>query len=104
MEQKIKLSSRLEKVVDVIGEIFGFFTLLLIALLLINNVTGNWLGADVVNILYEVREWAIIVVVALAGLELALKMGWFAFIVYGVIVAAVIILMFFPSAWPFAVV
>lgn len=93
---------KIEPVIDVIGEILGFLTVVLIVLILINNVTGNWLG-DALPTLLVIREYAILVTLAVVGLEFVLKRGFFVFLIYAVIVAAGVILMFFPGAWPWNV-
>lgn len=102
----MKMGETMEKFVDVIGEILAFFTVALIVLLFVNRyVAGRaadgigFLPETVSNVLESVREIAVLLVVGLAGLELALKHFWL-FIPYAVLVAAAVIFLFFPGVLP----
>lgn len=98
----MKLSSGTEKVVDVICEVGAFFTVILIVLMAINHAVGGagFLPENIAKILGSVREIAILVVVGLAGLQFALKRGFVIFLIYAALVAAAVILLFFPGVLP----
>lgn len=98
--KEITVGDRLEKVIDVVGEIAGFLTVLLIAFIYIDGMAGNFVGPDARSILLTVREFAILIVVGLAGLEFALKRGIVVFIFYGLVIAFCIICMWFPQTLP----
>ena len=91
--------STLEAMVDTLGEILAFFTVLLILFLYIN---GRWtfLPPKTTEVLAYIREIAIIAVVGLSGFELAVKGNWKVAILFLVLVAAVVVFMFFPGAVP----
>ena len=95
----MKLGEKLEKIVDVIGEVFAFLTVALLVFVFVNRWQG-FLPENVANILESVLTIAVLVVVALAGLEFALKRGLVVFIIYGVMVAAAVIFLFFPGVLP----
>lgn len=84
-----------EKVVDFISEVGAFFTVLLILFLYVNAMTG-WITGDILDLLFRIREIAIVVVVILSGFELALKFKLIC-LIYILVAAAVVILMWFPE-------
>lgn len=103
----MKMGEKLEKVVDVITEILAFLTVILIVFLFVNRFVANraadgigFLPIKATNILESVREIAVLLVVALAGLQFALKRGFVVFIIYAVFVAAAVIFLFFPGVLP----
>lgn len=104
------MGRRLEKAVDLIGEILAFLTVALIVFMYINRIVAykssdgtGFLSYDVTRILESVREIAILLVVGLAGLEFALKHGFVVFIIYAALVAAAVIFIFFPGVLPVTV-
>lgn len=108
--KQLKLGSKLEKVVDVIGEILAFLTVALIVFMYINRIVAHksadgtgFLSLDVTRVLESIREIAILLVVGLAGLEFALKRGFVVFLIYAVLVTAAIIFIFFPGVLPVSV-
>lgn len=103
----MKMGEKLEKVVDVIGEVLAFLTVALIVLLFVNRyVAGRatdgigFLPLKASQIMESIREIAVLLVVGLAGLEFALKRGFVVFIIYAVLVAAAVIFLFFPGVLP----
>ena len=105
----MKNDNKLEHVVDIITEILAFLTVVLIVFVYINRfVAGRaadgvgFLPVKAANVLETIREISILLIVALAGLQFALKHGWVVFIIYAVIVAAAVIFMFFPNVLPVA--
>ena len=92
----------LELVIDIIGEILAFFAVLLILFMLIHGAFFTFLnGTETLRILTIVREVLIITVVGLKGMEFALKKSWILSIIFGVLLAAVVVFMFFPGALPY---
>ena len=103
----LSLGGKMEKAVDLLGEILAFLTVALIVFMYINRIVAyksadgtGFLPADVTRVLESVREIAILLVVGLAGLEFALKHGFVVFIIYAVLVAAAVIFIFFPGVLP----
>lgn len=100
----MKLGERIEKVVDIITEILAFLTVTLIVLLFINRfVAGRadsgigFIPLKATAILESIREIAVLLVVALAGLQFALKRNVIIFILYALLVAVAVIFLFFPN-------
>lgn len=98
--REIKVSKTFEIVVDKLGEFIAFFTVALIAFLYINDFFKLIPNADIVNILKTIREFAILAVVALAGLEFVITKGFLLFLIYAGLVAVAVIFMFFPGVLP----
>jgi hypothetical protein len=90
----------IEIVIDVIGEILAFFTVILILLMCINGAFNNFMGVKATKALTYVREIAIVVVIGLKGLEFALKRSWILTGIFIVLLAAIAVFMFFPSSLP----
>ncbi len=95
----MKMGEKLEKVVDIIGEILAFLTVALMVFVFVNRYFG-FLPADTAKIIESVLVVAVLLVVALAGLEFALKRGLIVFILYAALVAAAVIFLFFPGVLP----
>lgn len=93
------MGEKLEKVVDVIGEIFAFLTVALLVFVFVNRWQG-FLPEKAAKIVESVLVIAVLVVVGLAGLEFALKRGFVVFIIYALLVAAAVIFLFFPGVLP----
>ena len=103
----MKMGENLEKVVDIVGEILAFLTVILIVLLSVNRFMAGraadgigFLPLKATDVLESIREIAVLLVVGLAGLEFALKRGFIIFIIYAVLVAAAVIFLFFPGVLP----
>ncbi len=88
--------------VNVIGQIIAFFAVILWLLCLLNGALSadNFLGhhflGDAPGILEYIKYWATLAALALSGLEFALRKPLL-FIIYAVVVAGCVILMFFPG-------
>ena len=99
----MKMGEKLEKAVDIVGEILAFFTVAIIVFLSVNRFVADGAGflpANATKILESIREIAVLVVVGLAGLEFALKRGFVVFLFYAALVAAAVIFLFFPHVLP----
>lgn len=95
----MKLGSGLEKIVDILGEIFAFLTVALLVFVFVNRWQG-FLPDKATEIVESVLTIAVLAVVALSGLEFALKRGFIVFIIYAALVAAAVIFLFFPGVLP----
>ncbi len=94
---RVKLGTNAERMIDTIGEILGLLTIALIAFLYI-EAQWPFLPTKLAGVLWVIREYAIIIVVALKGMELILKRNSFIlFIIYAALVAVAIIFSFFPE-------
>lgn len=93
-----KETSIMEKFLDWLGGICAFLTVLVYALLIIHS---NWafLPASVVNILAILRTWAPLVVVGITGLEFTRGKSLLLKLIFYILVAVVVIFMFFPATW-----
>ncbi len=90
----------IELVIDTIGEILAFLAVILILFMCINARFELITGENALRILSYVREIAIVTVIGLKGMEFALKRGWILSLIFGLILAAIVVFMFFPSSIP----
>jgi len=90
--------SALKTFLDWIGGICAFLTVIVYGILIIH---ANWsfIPANILNILYIIRTWAPLVVVAIAGLEFTQGKPFVIRIIFLVLVAVVVLSMFFPATW-----
>ncbi|XMB72386.1 hypothetical protein RJI07_00420 [Mycoplasmatota bacterium WC30] len=86
----------MKKLYNVLGQLFGFFTILMFAFLHLNTVFDFGIDASIISILLTIKEYAVYVVCGLAGLELVAGKKLFAF-VYFIILALVVVFSFFPE-------
>ncbi|MBQ8451736.1 MAG: hypothetical protein IJ538_03055 [Clostridia bacterium] len=89
-----------KQIFDVIGGIAAFLTVVVFLLLVIN---AKWAfipeGSFVMNVLNICKTWAPLVVVAIVGLEFVSTKHFVFRILFYVMMALVVISMFFPSTW-----
>lgn len=95
----MKLGGKFEKVVDILGEVLAFLTVALLVLVFANRYFA-FLPEQAAKIMESVLIIAVLLVVALSGLEFALKRGIVVFILYAALVAAAVIFLFFPGVLP----
>ena len=95
----MKLGESMEKVVDVICEILGFLTVALMVFVFINRAYP-FLPENATKIIESILYIAVLLVLALAGLQFALKRGIVVFIIYALLVAAAVVFLFFPNVLP----
>jgi len=90
--------SGLKKILDVLGGICAFLTIAVYVLLLID---ANWafLPDSIYNILVVCRTWAPLVVVVIVGLEFTRGKSFITKLIFYILLAAVIVSMFFPDTW-----
>ncbi len=81
---------------NVLGQIFGFLTIALYAFLFISTVVDFNVPSNIMDILQNIKFYAVIIVVGLAGLEFVAGKKLLAFI-YFILLAVVIIFSFFPE-------
>ncbi|MDD3477684.1 MAG: hypothetical protein PHP32_02320 [Candidatus Izemoplasmatales bacterium] len=87
----------MKKLANVLGQLFGFLTILLYAFLFANTIFQfTFVDSSLIAILETVKLYAIFAVCGLAGLELVAGKKFFAFL-YFIILAFVIIFSFFPE-------
>ncbi len=86
--------------VNVIGQILAFITVILWFITLLNSAiggsTGEYFLGDSTGVLEYIKYWATLLTLALSGLELAFR-KWWLFIIYAVVIAGCVIIMFFPG-------
>mgnify|MGYP000803762679 FL=1 len=88
----------LEKVFDIIGEILAVLALILYVFLAI-NAQFMFLPDGVLNVLMVIQQYSFIIVTIVVGFEAMIKRNLLFRIIFYVIVAAVVILQFFPGTW-----
>lgn len=88
----------MKKILDWVGGVAAFLTAAVYIVLIIH---GNWafLPEAVYNVLVVVRTWAPLVVVAIVGLEFVSDKPFIVKLIFYVMVAGVVIFMFFPNTW-----
>ncbi len=86
----------MKKVYNVLGQLFGFLTILLFAFLFANTVFDFGIDSQIIGILETVKTYAIFVVCGLAGLEFVAGKKLFA-LIYFIVLAFVVIFSFFPA-------
>ena len=99
MRDKTKKESGFTKAVDTAGGLLAFFTIIFILFMYIAG-HFDFLPSDVSKVFSHIREIAIIAVVGLSGMEFALKRNKIFTIIWILMLAAVIVFMFFPNAIP----
>ena len=87
----------LAKVIDLLAEIIGFLTIVLIAFLYINAQFDFLTDIEILRVLYRIREYAILGSVILLGLEFSLKRGGLIFWIFVALAAVAVIFSFFPD-------
>ena len=87
---------KLEKVFDVLGEIIAVVMVLVYALWII-NLNYHFLPAEVVNILAIAKEYGLLALVAVVGLEAMSKRNFIFRVIFYALVALVVIFLFFLS-------
>ena len=96
MDRKTQI---MEKVFDIMGEILAVLTVALYAVLFIN---ANWSfipeGA-ILNTLKIIKDYAALIVVAIVGCEAMVKRNFILKVVFLLLVAIVVVAMFFPGTW-----
>lgn len=95
MEEK---QQDIKKFLDLLGGICAFLTVAVYALLII-NASWEFLPLELYNVLVVCRTWAPLVVVAITGFEFTRGRSLIMKILFYVLVAAVIVSMFFPDTW-----
>jgi hypothetical protein len=86
----------MKKFWNVLGQILGFLTIVLYAFLYTDAQFGFGLPAEVMTYLNLARNFAALAVAAIVGMEFVSGKKLFAFI-YILILAIVVIFMFFPT-------
>lgn len=92
-------NEKLEKVLDLLGEILGFLTVVLYAVLIINGTWQFIPQGTLYNILVVAKSYAALAVVAIVGLEAAVKRGFLFKLVFLILLAIIVIFQFFPGTW-----
>ena len=89
-----------KQIFDVISGIAAVVTVLVYLILCI-NATWTFIpaGSFIYNLLQVIKAWAPLLVVALVGIEFFADKHVSLRIIFYVIIAAVVIFMFFPNVW-----
>ena len=88
----------LEKFFDILGEIIAIVMVLVYALWII-NLHFNFLPVEVVNVLAIVKEYGLLVLVAVVGLEAMSKRNFILRLIFYALVALIVIFLFFPGTY-----
>ncbi len=87
-----------KNLLDWLGGVAAFLTVAVYAVLLIHS---NWafLPASLFNVLVVCKTWAPLVVVVIVGLEFTRGRSFITKLIFYILVAAVVVNMFFPDTW-----
>ena len=88
----------MKRILDILGGVAAFLTITVFILLMIDS---NWafLPTTLGNILRVVQVWAPLGVTAVAGLEFVSEKPFLIKLVYYIMVAALVVFLFFPGTW-----
>ena len=92
-------NEKLEKVLDFLGEVLGFLTVVLYAVLIINGTWQFIPQGTLYNVLVVAKSYAALAVVAIVGLEAAVKRGFLFKLVFLILLAVIVVFQFFPGTW-----
>ena len=92
-------NEKLEKVLDFLGEVLGFLTVVLYAVLIINGTWQFIPQGTLYNVLVVAKSYAALDVVAIVGLEAAVKRGFLFKLVFLILLAVIVVFQFFPGTW-----
>ena len=94
-----KKTAIFEKIFDIMGEILALLTIILYAVLFL-NANFNFIPAGKpLDILQIIKDYAALVVVGIVGCEAIVKRGFIFKVLFLLLVAIVVIAMFFPGTW-----
>ena len=99
MNKNKSKNSALEKVFDILGEIFAVLTVVLYATLIIN---ANWTfipKGTFFNILLVIKNYAALVVVLVVSFEAMVKRSFILKVIFLILLAIIILFQFFPGTW-----
>ena len=89
---------KLEKVFDFLGEIIAF-VVAVVWVLVILNANFNFLPEVVVNIFNIAKEWLLLVLVGVVGLEATIKRNFVIRLIFYLLLAVLIIFHCFPGTY-----
>ena len=93
-----KNESAMKPVLDWLGGICAFLTVVVYALLLV-NASWAFLPEWLYNILIVCKTWAPLIVVAITGLEFTRGRNLIVKLLFYILLAAVVVGMFYPETW-----
>lgn len=92
-------NEKLEKALDILGEVLAFLTVVLYAVLIVNSTWTFIPQGTLFNVLNIARTYASLALMIVVGLECVVKRGFIVKLVFLVLVAIIIIFQFFPGTW-----
>ena len=93
------MKKALEKVLDILGEIFAVLTVVLYAVLIIN---ANWTFIPAglfFDILLVIKNYAALAVVLSVSFEAMVKRNFVFKVIFLILLAIIVIFQFFPGTW-----
>ncbi|MBR2974611.1 MAG: hypothetical protein IKC47_02575 [Clostridia bacterium] len=99
MAAKGKARIFFEKVFDKAGEVLAFVTLAIYAVWLLNAQLTFITNETALYIIELVRLWAPMLLMAVVGMEFAMNRKFFVRLIVYILIAVIVILMFFPGTW-----
>lgn len=91
------LGRTVKKVLNIITCLMAFLTIFLLAFLYANTIFHFNLSAEVLEVLYVIKKYAVLAVVILVGFEFVVTKGLVLTIIYCVFAGIVVIFSFFPE-------
>jgi hypothetical protein len=93
---------QLEKVFDALGEIIAFVAVVIYALIILNG-NFNFLPETVAKVFSVAWAWIGLLLIAVTGLECTIKRNIIIRLVFYVLLAVIIIFMFFPKTYDYLI-
>ena len=95
--KEISISDNFSRFLSTLGSILAILTMMLILFLNMHAVFSMNMNGNLIDTLMIIKEWAVVVVLTIVGLEFAVTKGVIAFILMIILAVFVIVLMFFPQ-------
>ena len=99
MAKKDRFHGFFEKLFDWLGEVLAFVTLAVYAIWLLNAQLVFIQNETILYVLELIRLWAPMLLMGVVAMEFAMNRRLFTRILVYVMLALVVILMFFPGTW-----
>lgn len=90
---------KLSEIFDVIGEIFAFLAILILAFICVNGVFEFVTDPKILNILNICKTYSGLALIIITGYEATIKRCLLIRLIFFILVAIVVVFQFFPDAW-----
>lgn len=90
------IGRKVEKVVDIVGEILAMATIILVVVMLANDKWAFIKDINLYKTLNTIKNFAIVTVLGLSALEFALKRSFLVFIICAAAIVVAFVFVFIP--------